>query len=101
MCCSNLGCVPYTITATEQLCLFSRKLIRQKLLPHEIPVTFTSFPRLGVKDVFLDPHHEPLGEASQSLFLPDQIINPHVRFPYVCYLRRLVQMVDCIMTSEH
>ena len=49
--------------------------------PHEVPVTLTSFPRLGVKGVFLDPHHEPDGEASQSLFLPDQIINPHVRFP--------------------
>lgn len=50
--------------------------------PHEVPVTLTSFPRLGVKGVFLDPHYEPDGEASQSMFLPDQIINPHVRFPY-------------------
>jgi glutamate--cysteine ligase catalytic subunit len=60
----------------------SRKIARGKMHPHEVPVTLTSFPRLGVKGVFLDPHHEPNGEASQSLFLPDQIINPHVRFPY-------------------
>jgi glutamate--cysteine ligase catalytic subunit len=59
----------------------SRKIARGKMHPHEVPVTLTSFPRLGVKGVFLDPHHEPNGEASQSLFLPDEIINPHVRFP--------------------
>ncbi|CAD6578906.1 MAG: hypothetical protein CYPHOPRED_000704 [Cyphobasidiales sp. Tagirdzhanova-0007] len=58
-----------------------RKIARGKMHPNEVPVTLTSFPRLGVKGVFLDPHHEPDGEASQSLFLPDQIINPHVRFP--------------------
>jgi glutamate--cysteine ligase catalytic subunit len=60
-----------------------RRIARQKLFSHEVPVTLTSFPRLGVKGVFLDPHHEPLGEASHSLFVPDQIINPHVRFPCV------------------
>lgn len=60
---------------------YSRKIARGKMHPHEVPVTLTSFPRLGVKGVFLDPHHEPNGEASQSLFLPDEIINPHVRFP--------------------
>jgi glutamate--cysteine ligase catalytic subunit len=48
---------------------------------HEIPMTLTSFPRLGASGVFLDPHHEPTGDASRSLFLPDEIINPHVRFP--------------------
>lgn len=47
----------------------------------EVPITMTSYPRLGVSDVFLDPHHEPKGEASRSLFLPDELINPHVRFP--------------------
>ena len=73
-----------------------RKLIRRKLLDHEIPVTFTSFPRLGVQGVFLDPHHEPLGEASQSLFLPDEIINPHVRFPCVLYCSSQCQAkTDC------
>lgn len=65
------------------VCFCSRKIARGKMHPHEVPVTLTSFPRLGVKGVFLDPHHEPNGEASQSLFLPDEIINPHVRFPLV------------------
>lgn len=60
-----------------------RQIIRRKLRDHELPITFTSFPRLGVSGVFLDPHCEPDGEASHSLFLPDQIINPHVRFPCV------------------
>lgn len=61
----------------------SRKLIRQKLKDHEKPITFTSFPRLGVTDrPFLDPHYDAKGPASQSLFLPDELINPHIRFPY-------------------
>lgn len=77
---------PYGATLKDLLTVetnmrLRRKIARGKMHPHEVPVTLTSFPRLGVKGVFLDPHHEPNGEASQSLFLPDQIINPHVRFP--------------------
>lgn len=77
---------PYGATLKDLLTVepnmrLRRKIARGKMHPHEVPVTLTSFPRLGVKGVFLDPHHEPNGEASQSLFLPDEIINPHVRFP--------------------
>lgn len=59
-----------------------RRLAKAKLKDHELPITFTSFPRLGAGD-FLDPPHEPDGPASRSLFLPDQLINPHIRFPCV------------------
>ncbi|ODV86821.1 hypothetical protein CANARDRAFT_6389 [[Candida] arabinofermentans NRRL YB-2248] len=44
------------------------------------PLTLTSFPRMGVED-FTFPKAEPNGNASKSLFLPDEIINRHVRFP--------------------
>lgn len=60
-----------------------RQITREKLHEHEVPIYFTSFPRLGAPGVFLDPHHEPDGDASRSFFLPDQLINPHVRFPLV------------------
>lgn len=49
--------------------------------PNESPMTLTSFPRLGAPGVFLDPHHPADGSASRSLFLPDQLINLHARFP--------------------
>lgn len=63
-----------------------RRLAKAKLKTDELPITFTSFPRLGAPGDFLDPHHEADGPASRSLFLPDQLINPHIRFPYVLRL---------------
>ena len=45
----------------------------------EIPITITSFPRLGCQD-FTDPHFDPPGPAARSFFVPDEIINTHPRF---------------------
>ncbi|KAH3670537.1 hypothetical protein OGAPHI_001052 [Ogataea philodendri] len=45
-----------------------------------VPLTLTSFPRMGV-DIFTEPAAQANGEASKSLFLPDEIINRHFRFP--------------------
>lgn len=45
-----------------------------------VPITITSFPLMGV-DGFTHKHYPAKGEASHSLFLPDEIINRHVRFP--------------------
>ncbi|ODV91478.1 hypothetical protein CANCADRAFT_29900 [Tortispora caseinolytica NRRL Y-17796] len=60
----------------------SRRVIaRAHMLDNEVPLTVTSFPRLGVPGKFTEPYHEPNGPASRSLFLPDEIINPHPRFP--------------------
>jgi glutamate--cysteine ligase catalytic subunit len=51
-------------------------------MPHEAPVTVTSFPRLGAPGVFTDPFYDASNaQASHSLFLPDEVTNPHVRFP--------------------
>lgn len=46
-------------------------------------MTLTNFPRLGAKGVFTEPYYEPGGPISKSLFLPDEVANPHARFPYV------------------
>ncbi|RUP43560.1 glutamate-cysteine ligase-domain-containing protein [Jimgerdemannia flammicorona] len=59
-----------------------RRVLAQKYLkPNEIPLTITSYPRLGASGQFLEPHHEPNGDAARSMFVPDEIINPHARFP--------------------
>ncbi|CAE6420552.1 unnamed protein product [Rhizoctonia solani] len=61
---------------------YRRKLAKAYLLPHEVPMTITSFPRLGVREVFTDPPTDPAGAtSSHSLFLPEEITNPHARFP--------------------
>lgn len=44
------------------------------------PLTLTTFPLMGVED-FCSPPTLAKGSASKSLFLPDEIINKHVRFP--------------------
>ena len=59
-----------------------RSLARKHLNPNEVPLTFTSFPRLGVSGQFTEPYYDPNNAvSSHSLFLPEQITNPHIRFP--------------------
>ena len=47
----------------------------------QYPVTLTTFPRLGTKDDFITPYYPPSGPALRSQFVPDEIANPHIRFP--------------------
>ncbi|KAK6200076.1 glutamate--cysteine ligase [Scheffersomyces amazonensis] len=61
--------------------MIKRRDISQSELPDNIrPITLTTFPRMGC-GIFTSPAAKPIGPASQSLFLPDEIINRHVRFP--------------------
>ena len=73
-----------------------RTLARKHLKPNEIPLTFTSFPRLGVPGVFTEPYFDPKDAvSSHSLFLPEEITNPHVRFPLrIFYLFFWVYRID-------
>ncbi|CEH18307.1 glutamate-cysteine ligase catalytic subunit [Ceraceosorus bombacis] len=76
------GVTPRDLRTVEANMRLRRRIARSHLLPHELPVTLTSFPRLGVTDrPFTDPPLEANGSASRSLFLPDEVINPHARFP--------------------
>ncbi|KAF8513160.1 glutamate-cysteine ligase-domain-containing protein [Hysterangium stoloniferum] len=78
---------PYTGSLTDLLSVelnmrYRRKLARRFLKPHEIPLTVTSFPRLGAPGIFTEPYFDPVNAtASHSLFLPHEITNPHARFP--------------------
>lgn len=57
----------------------------------EFPITLTTFPRIGRDGDFFTPKEFTLGgettlaeihgERLRSQFVPDQIANPHIRFP--------------------
>lgn len=57
-----------------------RQLAIQAMRPDEIPVTLVNYPRLGCPDE-LDLEQESHGTAIQSMFVPDEVTNPHARFP--------------------
>lgn len=48
---------------------------------NECPITLTTFPRLGNPGVFTTPYFKPSGCKMRSQFVPDEIANPHIRFP--------------------
>ena len=48
--------------------------------PNEYPITLTTFPLLGLEGTLI-PNYPPSGERLRSQFLPDEIANPHIRFP--------------------
>ncbi|KAH9942460.1 glutamate-cysteine ligase catalytic subunit [Epithele typhae] len=78
---------PYTGEIRDLLSVESdmrhrRALARKHLKDNEIPFTMTSYPRLGAPGVFTEPHYDPEdAESSHSFFLPEEITNPHARFP--------------------
>lgn len=49
--------------------------------PDEYPITLTTFPRLGSPGQFSLPYYHPSGPRLRSQFVPDEIANPHIRFP--------------------
>ncbi|CAI5756532.1 unnamed protein product [Candida verbasci] len=75
----NGNCIDEYVYVEKNMKL--RRLISTQELPKHIkPLTITTFPRMGC-EFFTSPPAKPIGPASQSLFLPDEIINRHARFP--------------------
>ncbi len=75
---------PQNLVSVEADMRFRRQIIRSHLHPHELPITLTSWPRLGVTDTpFTDPPTFPDSEksSSRSLYVGELITNPHARFP--------------------
>ncbi|ODQ63103.1 GCS-domain-containing protein [Nadsonia fulvescens var. elongata DSM 6958] len=72
---------PSDLITVESNMVTRRKIAKRHMKDTEVPLTITSFPRLGVQGQFTDPYFSVDGAASKSLFLPDQIINTHARFP--------------------
>ncbi|KAI9772998.1 MAG: Zn finger-containing GTPase- Activating Protein for ARF [Geoglossum umbratile] len=58
-----------------------RTIAKDHMAPNEYPVTLTTFPRLGTKGVFTDPYYPVAGDKLRSQFVPDEVANPHIRFP--------------------
>lgn len=58
-----------------------RKIAKDHMAPNESPITMTTFPRLGAPGVFTSPYYPPHGERLRSQFVPDEVVNPHIRFP--------------------
>ncbi|KAG5980457.1 Zn finger-containing GTPase- Activating Protein for ARF [Claviceps digitariae] len=58
-----------------------RKIAKDHMLDKEYPITLTTFPRIGVPGQFTDPYYPPSGSRLRSQFVPDEIANPHIRFP--------------------
>ncbi|KAK5658543.1 hypothetical protein OQA88_1935 [Cercophora sp. LCS_1] len=58
-----------------------RCIAKDHMLPNEHPITLTTFPRLGSPGVFTDPFYPVSGSKLRSQFVPDEIANPHIRFP--------------------
>ncbi|KAI5284815.1 Zn finger-containing GTPase- Activating Protein for ARF, partial [Ascosphaera aggregata] len=77
---------PWGINLTDLLKVESnmkwrRDIARKHLPANAYPITLTTFPRLGTKDDFSRPYFPPSGPALRSQFVPDEIANPHIRFP--------------------
>ncbi|KAF2746241.1 GCS-domain-containing protein [Sporormia fimetaria CBS 119925] len=57
-----------------------RKIAKDHMASEEFPITLTTFPRLGREDC-TTPSYPVSGPKLRSQFVPDEIANPHIRFP--------------------
>lgn len=58
-----------------------RIIAKDHMHSDEYPITLTTFPRLGSPGVFSEPYYPVSGPKLRSQFVPDEIANPHIRFP--------------------
>ena len=65
---------------TVKLSPFRRQIAKAHMFPNEYPITLTTFPLLGRPDSLIPPYPAS-GERLRSQFVPDEIANPHIRFP--------------------
>jgi len=57
-----------------------RRIANEHMYGSEYPITMTTFPLLGDRKS-ITPYYPPSGEKLRSQFVPDEIANPHIRFP--------------------
>ncbi|KAI9795989.1 MAG: Zn finger-containing GTPase- Activating Protein for ARF [Piccolia ochrophora] len=58
-----------------------RCIAKEHMKSNEYPITLTTFPLLGSPGTFTSPYYPPSGDRLRSQFVPDEIANPHIRFP--------------------
>ena len=69
-----------SLLEVENNMMMRRSRLLSALGPNEIVPTMTCFPMLGVGESTA-PHFPVNGPVARSLFLPDEVIFPHPRFP--------------------
>ncbi|KAK5136514.1 Zn finger-containing GTPase- Activating Protein for ARF [Meristemomyces frigidus] len=57
-----------------------RQIANDHMYSSEFPITMTTFPLLGDRKS-ITPWYPPSGDKLRSQFVPDEIANPHIRFP--------------------
>jgi glutamate--cysteine ligase catalytic subunit len=57
-----------------------RAIAKAHMYKCEFPITLTTFPLLGDRKS-VTPFYPPSGDRLRSQFVPDEIANPHIRFP--------------------
>ena len=71
-----------SVLSNRSLANIRRRVIaKEHMETNEYPITLTTFPLLGTRDDYITPFYPPSGERLRSQFLPDEIANPHIRFP--------------------
>ena len=68
------------LLAVEDDMKLRREIAKNHMEPDQFPITLTTFPHLGLPDS-IKPDYPPSGPALRSQFVPDEIANPHIRFP--------------------
>lgn len=69
------------LLAVEPDMKLRRKIAKDHMRANEYPITLTTFPRIGCPGDFTEPYFPPSGPRLRSQFVPDEIANPHIRFP--------------------
>jgi glutamate--cysteine ligase catalytic subunit len=77
----KLRWVSIILAKVPNLTYFRRKIAKEHMKPEEYPITLTTYPRLGAPGIFTTPYFPTSGEKLRSQFVPDEIANPHIRFP--------------------
>lgn len=70
-----------SLLEVENNMMMRRSRLLSALAPDEIVPTLTCFPMLGVGEFSTYPPFHAGGSITESLFVPDQVIFPHPRFP--------------------
>ncbi|KAI9664358.1 MAG: Zn finger-containing GTPase- Activating Protein for ARF, partial [Alyxoria varia] len=68
------------LLAVEPNMKWRRRIAKEHMADTESPVTMTTYPLLGLSDTLI-PDYPVSGERLRSQFVPDEIANPHIRFP--------------------
>lgn len=72
---------PKDLLDVESNMKWRRAIAKDHMAANEYPITLTTFPRLGTRDNYIKPYYPPSGPMLRSQFVPDEIANPHIRFP--------------------